>query len=606
MIQITFPFIMTWAVSAAAAATGLTLAYGFREPLVTDPTIRILLLISLGTFVLSRLLLFVPLRSAPARLQRWWVDLVLIVAAAAWWATSPARETVILRIGAIYVLVMATGAIARSATTALLSGWPRSVAPIPRLLLWAVGSAVIGGAVLALPVCWSKPYTGEKTSQHAKHILDCAFTATSALTGTGLSPLDIGNDFSRTGQVVILILMQLGGLAMLVAATVAAWRFRRAIGWGAINDDISPAGTARLIRFICIFVLLAEVAGGAALYRIWDPAVDANFSREPARLVLGSIDESRLLWSAFHAVSGFCNVGFVLPRDGLIAYADRWGMYASLLPLMILGGLGGTVLYDVWRAVGFSPRGGASGRGSGSLAYESRVTLVMTGLLIVVGAALLMFTETSRRWQLRYPREDTPGRLNLSSKPAETEIVFSAESSERARAERMQNMPRNQRVWSAVFHSVSARTTGVPAARLDESSLAPAGRAVLMSQMLIGGGLGGAAGGLRIVVVWLLIGSVLIGSGRAGSAMVFKGIVAAAAIAAAMAILIGATALILIYREAGSFEACTFEAISACCNVGFSTGLTPQLSIEGRCAIILAMLLGRILPLGILLRSSQD
>jgi Trk-type K+ transport system membrane component len=70
-----------------------------------------------------------------------------------------------------------------------------------------------------------------------------------------------------------------------------------------------------------------------------------------------------------------------------------------------------------------------------------------------------------------------------------------------------------------------------------------------------------------------------------------------------MIALVAATTLILVYREAGTLEACTFEAVSACCNVGFSTGLTRSLSVEGRVAIILAMLLGRILPLALLARA---
>jgi trk system potassium uptake protein TrkH len=130
-----------------------------------------------------------------------------------------------------------------------------------------------------------------------------------------------------------------------------------------------------------------------------------------------------------------------------------------------------------------------------------------------------------------------------------------------------------------------------------------------MIGMLIGGAVGGCAGGLRLAICLLLIGAAVFHPRRYNSAAVATShpragaaLSIAAAVAAALFTIVGLATLALVYRETGSFDACLLEAVSATCNVGFSTGLTPQLSVQGRVVLILAMLLGRVLPLTLLLR----
>jgi len=124
--------------------------------------------------------------------------------------------------------------------------------------------------------------------------------------------------------------------------------------------------------------------------------------------------------------------------------------------------------------------------------------------------------------------------------------------------------------------------------------------------MLIGGGIGGTAGGLRIIVLVLLVQAI---RGKNDHALDSQTSLArqqavgiAAGIATALFILVTITTFALVYREPGSTEVCAFEAVSACCNVGLSAGLITKLSIQSQVVMILAMLLGRIVPLGILLR----
>ena len=268
----------TWSISAAMGLAGLGLTFGFEEPVVTDPdrVIRIMLGISAGLFVLSRLLILVPASGLAGRLRRWWVDYVLIVAAVAWWALDRSKTSVILELGALYSVALGAGAVLLAGFRGLANGGtygqvrPASV----RLLMGAVVVALIGGTVLALPVCWDGPYPvswdstypGQMRYELARHWLDCTFTATAALTCTGLAVHDIGCEFSRIGQAVLLLLMHVGGLAVLAIGVSICWRLRSLCGWGAVDDDTSPTGISRLIAFVIVAALILEAIGTAMLY----------------------------------------------------------------------------------------------------------------------------------------------------------------------------------------------------------------------------------------------------------------------------------------------------------------------------------------------------
>jgi len=481
---------------------------------------------------------------------------------------------------------------------------------IRRLFAIAVLLALLCGTVLSLPVFWARPVVGQKSSQIARHWLDCIFTASSALTGTGLSPHDIGDDFTPAGQALILGYMQIGGLGVLVLGAIVGLRFRQRFGWGTDQEGASQVRLGRLIAFVCVLALLLEAAGAAAL--CYSPDRGSDPSERP------------LFTALFHSVSAFCNTGLTLTRDSFLSAGVWWPVYAVLLPLMVLGGIGGPVLYELWRRL----------LGSRSpLSRDTQVTLIGTAMLILAGAATIFFIESTPRWQLRNPREDSE-HIKLAREPAGEVIEFSSEGSSRASQQRLRTMNAGRRAAAALFQSVSARSTGFRVARLDEQSLSPADRAATMLLMLIGGGIGGTAGGLRIVMVAILLGTLL--GGRRNARLISEGrqdarppihvgqdacspihgqdvhppiggqdaramaVQVAAGVATAMLLLIAFTALVLIYREPASFEACVFEALSACCNVGFTTGITRSLQPESQVMVILAMLLGRILPLAVL------
>jgi len=611
----------TWFLSAVAGIAALAMGHGLTgtpEPLVSSQTVQLAFRACAGLFVLSRLLMLVPMRGLGVRLRCWWMDYVLLLGGLAWWLLNPSRGEIVLELITCYCLAMAVWALAYEGLKSLTRGAEngRARAAGWRLLFAGLILAILGGAVLTLPACWHGEYPVPTEGDHfgsrlAAHWLKCTFTATAALTGTGLSIIEIGEELSRTGQTVVLVLMQFGGLAILAMGAAAGWRLRRLMGWGCEDDNCSPRGPAWLIAFTLILALILEAAGAWIMLPMWGTA-----GHPPA-----SIQDDQVFASVFHAVSAFCNVGLTLESNGLIARSGHYGVFAAILPLMILGSLGGPVLFDLFRRA-------LHVRGLG-LSYLSRhfwLSVLGTTVLTCAGAALLVGIETSPRSQLRNPRPDTPGRLMVATTPsastpapavsANAAAPTRAESlpsqpSERALAERLGTQSEGQRWASALFQSVAARTGGMRIVRLDENSLSPASRVVLMCLMMAGGEVGGTAGGTRLMVLFLVLGTLFTkassptdaASARRAAARQHALTIAVGA-AFALLLIVGLTTLALTYREAASPQACLFEAVSACCNVGFSAGLTgPQLSPQGIAILILAMLLARIIPLAILLRS---
>lgn len=476
------------------------------------------------------------------------------------------------------------------------------------LFLALLALTVLGGALLSLPICWAGPYPVQPDHpltryQLAGHTLNCLFTAGAAVTGTSLSVFDIGHDLSRAGQMLLIALMEIGGLGVLLIGSVVGWRLRRVLGWGVVGEDGADGRVRRPLVFVCAVALVIQAAG-AGLLLISSDIVPVGRDIHA---------QDRLLAAVFHAVSAFCNCGLTLSRDSLLGQRDTVAPYAILMPLMLLGGIGGPVLYELCGRL----RPASDKVSRRGLSADGRITLLATLGLIVAGAGLLFAIESTTRWQLRYPRENTPGRIAPPGAPASGEIIFSAEGSSRAQNERLRTMTSGRRLVAALFQGVSARTCGMSTARLDESSLSPASRLVLMGGMLIGGAVGGTAGGLRILVVVLLFMGLVQGQPdnmpNTTRPHRTRAVLAASGVALSMFMLIGATTFVLVYRQAASLEAGLFEAVSATCNVGFSTGLTRQLvplavgdRLAGQLALLLAMLLGRVLPLGVLLRCAPS
>ena len=593
----------SWATAVLLAATALILNYGFAEPVGGETVIRPLLVASLVLFVLSRILLLLPPAGMGPQLRRRWPDYVLLLSAFFWWQIDAERGPELLRLAAVYCLLTAFLSIGRAGFDALIDGLTGCTpAGAARRFILAVAVLVLlGGVMLTLPVCWQGTYPVEPDQPLARynlamHALDALFTATAAVTGTGLAVLDIGSQFSRVGQLVILLLMQIGGLGVLIMSGALGWRLRRMIGWGPEVIDHSRS-LRRMVVLTCVAMVLFQAVAAVGLYGMWDPQTDPNFARaleQPALFGDFFCDEARLFASVFHAISAFCNVGLVLPRDGMMMYRQSPAVYGCILPAMILGSLGGPVLYDL----------GARLLRRRRMGRDSALTLAVTALMLVLGTVVLFIVESTPAAQLRYPRADTPGRIMTpTTQPVEKPIVFSGADSELAGRQRIRSLPTAQRLGACLFQAAAARGGGINTVRLDEASLSPASRWLMSGWMLIGGGIGGTGGGLRITLVCLLLTCGLRPRKENNTPGRAAGLAMAATVLAIFMGLMFLTIFGLLYREAGSVEACLFEAVSACGNVGLSAGLTAQLSVQGRILIMLAMFLGRVLPLCVLLRT---
>jgi len=398
-----------------------------------------------------------------------------------------------------------------------------------------VGAILAGSALLVLPVSWE----GETGLSY----LDALFTATSAVCVTGLVAVDTAG-FSAFGQVVIMLLIQCGGLGIVAFAMVyvAMPRRRVSLAQRGIIQDLYARGVEvdprRITRNIVLATFAIEALFGFAL-----------FLRFRA---MGMVRPG--FTAMFHAVSAFCNAGFSIFPNGLDGFAGDWVVNLVVIALVVLGGLGFTVLQDM---------AGVYMRRRRRLGYHSRVVLSMTGMLILLGAAAFYALE----YDGAYAGMSVPGKL-----------------------------------LAALFQSVSPRTAGfetVPQASLGLPSLV-----VVMMLMFTGGSPGSTAGGVKTTTVFAALLVALRGHDDHG-AVEFRGgelpastMVRALAILARAIVIIAAATVALLVLEAGnplaSLAGCLFEAVSALGTVGLTLGLTPTLGMAGKVLVMVVMFVGRV------------
>jgi trk system potassium uptake protein TrkH len=376
--------------------------------------------------------------------------------------------------------------------------------------------------------------------------LTALFTATSATCVTGLVVVDTWLSWSLLGQVVILLLIQLGGLGFVSTLTLffllADRRLslsQRLLMVSAFNlSDMD--GVSRVVRHAFQGAFLFEGVGAVILSGCFIPRFG----------IAGGI------WrGVFHAVSAFCNAGFdLLGRNGafssLAGYADHPGVLLTLSALIVVGGIGFFAWEDLLRH-----------RRWRDLSLYTRLILVATVALLLLGWAVVLVCE----W-------DNPATLG--------------------------SMPRWQRVVNALFQSVTLRTAGFGA--IDQAGLRPLTTVLSILFMLVGGCGGSTAGGIKVGTVCVLLLAVRAGltgeeevtlrgrsvaPRRVFDAMTLSFVVCALFVA-------GMTALCAV--DGISLGAAAYEAASAIGTVGLSMGITPGLSVPSRLIVIGLMFLGRV------------
>jgi trk system potassium uptake protein TrkH len=413
-----------------------------------------------------------------------------------------------------------------------------------KLMVASFAAAIaVGTLLLSLPVA--------STGETSLDVVDSLFTATSAVCVTGLIVKDTGNDFTLFGQLVILVLIQLGGLGIMTFSVTVAMALGRALSKSRevvmqdVLDQESVQEMLALIRFIALATLTFEAIGVAALFATLGERLGYSMHT--------------LYVAVFHSVSAFCNAGFSLFRTSLEAYRAQPWVNLVMAGLIVLGGLGFPVLRDLmmWG----SRRRLGEGRAP-RLRTQTKVVLTTSAVLIAVGAVVFYATEARH----------TLGGL-----------------------------ARGERLLACLFQSVTARTAGFNTVRIRE--VHSAGLLLLMLLMFIGASPGSTGGGVKTTtaaILWQAMRSAFRGRPQVE---LFQRTVpletvrrAVALVVLSLLVLAGMT-IALMSVETQRFEALAFEAVSAFGTVGLSMGATTELTQAGRLLITALMFVGRLGPL---------
>jgi trk system potassium uptake protein len=424
---------------------------------------------------------------------------------------------------------------------------PIKLIPIPRthsgvsLFELVRGFAFIilaGAAILMFPFC---SVSGTFTNP-----IDAIFMSTSAVCVTGLTPVDVANHFNFFGQLVLLILCQLGGFGYMTSATVLLMTFGRKIGLKErllIGESLGVepmGGLVQLVRMMAFFTLIVEGLGAIILFICF----------LPGNTVLMA------LWKAvFHSISAFNNCGIDIMGNyqSIIGYQNNPVVILTHALLIITGGISFMVVRDMFRKKRLI-----------SLSLDTKMVLVMTGCLLAFGTIVIFFAE--------YNNMGTMGNMSLVDK-----------------------------VVNSFFQATTPRTAGFNS--VDIGQLMTVTQLFMIFLMFVGGAAGSTTGGIKVNTFGILIftiWSVLRRKqyvGAFGREFRDSDIYRAISVALlAITIIILMTALMSIF-EPESLKNILFEVVSAMGTVGLSTGITPNLTSIGKILIILTMFIGRLGPL---------
>lgn len=387
--------------------------------------------------------------------------------------------------------------------------------------------------------------------------MDAFFTATSAVTVTGLGVLTTATDFSRLGQVIILVLLQVGGVGFIAFSVLLLRLIGRRV---TLNERFiiqqslgaeEASGVGRLALYVLGVTLTIEAGGALFLWLRWRT----------------TIPDGEALWLAiFHAVSSYCNAGFDLfsgtDRGVLFGFGSDAFTLAVMGALILLGGFGVAVIYDI-----------ASYRVDRMLALNTRITLLLTLVLTLTGTLLM-----------------------LMDSAIYTDVLS--------------HLPFHEKLLVSLFTITSARTAGLTIVPLDQ--LSEATQLVLMIWMFIGGAPASMAGGVSTSAVGVLLVSVIATAKGRSAAVAFdrtvpvETIFKAVAIMTVSTLLVAAMTLILSLLGEGAIFAEGFEVISAFSNTGYSLNFTGNLDNWGRFLIAFTMFWGRLGPLTIVVALAQS
>ncbi|MBI4042183.1 MAG: Trk family potassium uptake protein [Deltaproteobacteria bacterium] len=425
----------------------------------------------------------------------------------------------------------------------LLKAWTnvlRRFSPIQWLVIGYATIVWVIASLLTLP---------SASSQHiSQPFIDALFTATSGISTTGLTVVDIGNYYSLFGQILILIDFQIGGLSHMtffVILILFVGRRTSVLHRLVARESIVGAHGQDFYRFfkaVLLFTLLFEFVGASALAWYW-----SQFYPLKHAIWLGT----------FHSISAFCTAGFSLFSTSFMAYRESVPMNLIITILSICGGIGFFVLLDLYTKLKSYLRRSFHYR----LAVHTKLAIWVSAAVYLVGTATLFFLEDPSHF---FGNADQ----------------FKA----------------------SLFQAVSASTTD-GFNTIDISAMHVGNLVLLIALMFMGASPGGTGGGLKTTTMAMIVIATFAKLAGRSDVNVFHRKIPEEIIFKSLMILfcfstvIGMSTLLLTITEDASFLQLFFETISAWSNTGLSLGITSQLSTVGKLCLIIGMFIGRVGPL---------
>lgn len=410
---------------------------------------------------------------------------------------------------------------------------------------------LVGALLLCLPAATppSQPIT----------VVDALFTATSATCVTGLAVRDTGTGFTLFGQLVILGLIQLGGLGVttlsMIVLVAVRGRFslvERALCEGTVAGLSDDRDRLRLLlRHLFRFTFVTEALGAIVLFLHWRPSMGTR----------------EALWQGvFHSISAFCNAGFGLWPDSLVRWQGDPIVNLTVMALIVFGGIGFLVVFELESTLRRHTRRRFTHGLWRRLSLHTRVVLTVTAFLVVVGTAAIWAAERQR--------------------------LFAGLSS-------------GDQLLASLFQSVTARTAGFNS--VDIGALQPATLFVIMLLMFVGGSPGSCAGGIKTTSLGVMALAAWARIRGRSNVNAFERTVARQSLEYTLVIVVVAVfgfllglLLLLIADPPGAagnharFLALTFESISALATVGLSCGITADLPALSKLVLTGMMFAGRL------------
>lgn len=433
----------------------------------------------------------------------------------------------------------------------------KELRPVQVILLGFLITIFAGSLFLALPIA-------TKTGQATPYI-DALFTATTSVCVTGLVVETTMTHWSIFGQVVILLLVQIGGLGVITITTGMFFALGKRITLGnrmLIQESLglnTLTGLVSLVKKILIGTGIIEGIGALLYATQFVPEFGLGYG----------------LWaSIFNSISAFCNAGMDIVReDSLRSYVINPVINFTTIALIVLGGLGFIVWKDLWQGLKKITKDKMSiKRVVEQLKFQTKIVISITMFLILFGTVLIFIFE--------YHNPATMEDLSLPGK-----------------------------IMASLFQSVTTRTAGFET--IAQGAFTDASSLVSMFMMIIGGSPTGTAGGVKTVTFAILVFCVISVAKQEEEINLFKRRVpqnllskALAIIVIYLIILMGSVLLLLVFDHGTFMDSC-YECVSALATVGLTKGLTPNLTIAGKIIIIITMYIGRVGPISMAIGFSQ-